>query len=326
MKRGELHVHLLGSVLPECADRLRKKYCGTDLLKEAPVRQQEFLLRSPWFLRFSKGEADSSFLRFGNSLEQFFAAYLTLSLHVREAADLSLCASSALERFTKEQYDFVEVIVSPSLYSDRGIPLAEVYEALLSAKQTAFPLEVSFLLDPIRNRGADHAERVLQETLQLSNHPFSGVHLAGDESAFPLADFRRFYREADQAGLGLAMHSGETGPSSEVRYAVETLGATRIGHGLSAAEDPKTTELLAQRGVVVEAPLSGNVRTGVVTSYSAHPARALYEAGVSLTVCTDDPFFFRTSLEQELRTAEGLGMDRRVLLRNAERGRFPSPK
>jgi aminodeoxyfutalosine deaminase len=118
----------------------------------------------------------------------------------------------------------------------------------------------------------------------------------------PAAGFRDAYRYAKDAGLRLTAHAGETDGPESIRAALD-IGAQRIGHGIRAVDDPELMRRLRDQRVPLEVCITSNVRTGAVASLSAHPVRKLFDAGVPITLNTDDPGVFETDLQREFALA-----------------------
>jgi adenosine deaminase len=141
-----------------------------------------------------------------------------------------------------------------------------------------------------------------------------GIHLGGDEAGFPGRDFVTAFELASEIELGRAVHAGEGDGARSVRDAVEVLGASRIGHGIRCLEDEAVVELLRQRQVTLEVCLSSNVATGVVRRIEEHPLPQLLQAGLQVTLGSDDPSYFHTDVEREMRLAhDSLGLSVKAL-------------
>ena len=129
------------------------------------------------------------------------------------------------------------------------------------------------------------------------------------------ADFAKAFEIARDAGLAITVHAGELSGAESVRGALDHLKPARIGHGVRAIEDPALVERLASDGVVLEVCPGSNISLGVFPSYAAHPFPKLRDAGVRVTLSSDDPPFFHTSLAQEYETARTwFGMDDEALM------------
>jgi adenosine deaminase/aminodeoxyfutalosine deaminase len=145
---------------------------------------------------------------------------------------------------------------------------------------------------------------VFQKAAELRAHTPSvvGIGIGGDERQTGAEPFRDLYLEARNAGLRLTAHAGETvGP--EGIWAALNIGAERIGHGLSAQYDPELMDVLAQRQVPVEICISSNLRTGCCLALEEHPVRRYFDAGVMITLNSDDPALFESDLVDEYQLA-----------------------
>jgi adenosine deaminase len=155
-----------------------------------------------------------------------------------------------------------------------------------------------------------------------------GFQMAGDEAGYPPGPFAEAYAIAADAGVGCSVHAGEWAGAESVRAALE-LPVTRIGHGVRAIEDPALVAEIAERGVVLECCPTSNVVLGVVDSFAAHPLPALREAGVRVTLASDDPPYFGASVGGEYDAArEHFGMtddELREVTRTAIEASFADP-
>jgi adenosine deaminase len=130
-------------------------------------------------------------------------------------------------------------------------------------------------------------------------HPYVvGFSMAGDEAGYPAGDFASAYAIAADSGLGCTIHAGEWAGPESVRAALE-LPITRISHGVRAIEDPELVDELEARAIVLECAPTSNVVLGVYPSYEEHPLRRLRDAGVKVTLGSDDPPYFGASIESE---------------------------
>jgi adenosine deaminase len=177
----------------------------------------------------------------------------------------------------------------------------------------------------VRNVGPESARQQLDELLALNSPAVVGITLGGSEDCFPHDAFRDVYALARDRGLRLSVHAGEAlGPES-VWQALEALRPDRIGHGVRASEDQALVVYLAERQIPLEVCPTSNVFTGAYPSYQAHPARSLFAAGIPVTINSDDPTFFHTTLTDEYARLPALGFtDRDVLglVRNGFRCAF----
>ena len=141
-----------------------------------------------------------------------------------------------------------------------------------------------------------------------------GLDLAGNEAEFSSVPFLGVFKEAHQAGLKLTVHAGEWAGAANVQEALETLHAERIGHGVRVLEDPTTVALARERGTAFEVCVTSNFQTGVVPSLLEHPIMEMLEAGLNVTIDTDDPSISQITLGDEYRrVCEELGMEHKKL-------------
>jgi adenosine deaminase len=134
----------------------------------------------------------------------------------------------------------------------------------------------------------------------------NGIDLSGDETKYPVSYFRDAFRYARQAGLPITVHAGEWAGSESVWGALRQLYAERIGHGVRSREDPELIAYLRQENITLEICPSSNVCTGVFPSLADHPIRQLYDAGLKVTVSSDDPPLFGTDIGREYALLESL--------------------
>jgi len=142
-------------------------------------------------------------------------------------------------------------------------------------------------------------ERTLAQLAEVRDQGLIGVGLGGSEPQFPPEPFAPVFAEARHLGFHTTAHAGEAAGAASVRGALEALQVERIGHGTRAVEDPVVLELMAARGVAVELCPVSNLRTGVIPALAAHPIRRFLAAGIRVSVNTDDPAMFDTTLAGE---------------------------
>ena len=200
-----------------------------------------------------------------------------------------------------------------------GQEFGRIFEAV-RREAAQSPVDVRWNLDAIRHFGADHAMQVAEIAAGYVDDGVVSFGIGGDEERGPAGWFTDVYRFARAKGLRLTAHAGETaGPESV--WAALRLGAERIGHGIRAVDDPALVRHLRDESIALEICISSNVATGAVPSLRAHPVRRLYDAGVPITLNTDDPGLFGTTLEKEYNlAAREFGFSERELAQIAENG------
>lgn len=285
---AELHVHLEGTAPPDLIRRLAAR-------NGIPVPEGVFASpdRFAWV----------DFL-------DFLRTYDRAATVIRTPEDYRDVTYEYLRGCAREGAIYVELLVSPDHAASVGLPAAEqqagVAQGIDDARRDT-GIEARMLLVAVRNFGVAAAVEIARRHADR-RHPYVvGFNLAGDEAGYPPAQFAPAYAIAAASGLGCSVHAGEHAGAESVREAL-TLPVTRISHGVRAIEDPRLVEELAERAIVLEACPTSNVATGVFATYEAVPLARLYEAGVKLTLGSDDPPYFGASIGGEYAVArERLG-------------------
>ena len=290
----ELHVHLGGSITEETAAELARRH-GAD--PEAA-------------LHLVDGRYPAPYGGFGAFLE----AYLAANEFVRTPADLELVAAAFAEAQAAQAIRYSEVIFTAMIYVRNGIDPAEMWRALRGGLSAGGPTtRIGIVVDAIRDFGRAEAEATVR-LVEGADAPIVGLCLTGVEGTVATSEFTLMREARDRLGLGLQVHAGETGPPVGVTEALDILGADRIGHGVRAIEDPALLERLVRDEVPLDVCPSSNVATGLYPSLTEHPAAELWRAGATITISSDDPPFFATTLTDELRDFVRIaGLDRHDL-------------
>ena len=258
------------------------------------------------------------------SPDAFFSFYRDICRQIRSAADYALVARALTARLVRERIRHAEVYVSPAVAEKLGLDWLEVraaLEAVFAAHEAARRGRIVVLLDVVRHWGAESAGRVLDLHEKDPWPRVRGFGLGGDEAAFPARDFAGAFRRARRLGLMPVAHAGEWAGPDSVAETLEHLSPVRIAHGIRASEDPALLRRLARRGVVCDVCPTSNVATGAVPAGAVHPVRALLAAGVPVTLSTDDPGIFGTTLRQEYGRVASWGASGRDLLACARTAR-----
>jgi adenosine deaminase len=240
----------------------------------------------------------------------FLRTYDRAATVIRTAEDYRDVTYEYLVSCAREGAIYVELLVSPDHAGSVGLPAAEQQAGIargIDDARAQTGIEARMLLVAVRNFGVEAAVAIARSHAE-ERHPYIvGFNLAGDEAGYPPAQFAEAYEIAAASGLGCTVHAGEHAGAESVREAL-TLPVTRLSHGVRAVEDPRLVEEIAARGIVLEACPTSNIATGVFPSYELHPLRRLYEAGVKVTLGSDDPPYFGASIGGEYAVArERLG-------------------
>jgi aminodeoxyfutalosine deaminase len=297
--KAELHLHLEGSVEPETL-------CELDPALTLDAARRIYRMAG---------------------FQGFIEAFKTVSRLLCTPGDYAHITRALLARLAAENVRYAEITLSAGVVLWKEQEFAPIYDAVREATGDS-PVEVQWILDAVRHFGAEHARKVAELAAERVNDGVVAFGIGGDEQRGPAAWFGEVYRYAKSAGLRLTAHAGETmGPESV--WAALEIGAERIGHGIRAADDEALLRHLRERDIPLEVCISSNVATGAVDSLRAHPVRRLYDAGVPITLNTDDPAMFATTLtgEYEL-AARQFGFsdgELRGIAQNARRYAFRAP-
>ncbi len=263
------------------------------------------------------------------SPDAFFALYRDVCRQIRSAADYALVARALTARLARERIRHAEIYVSPAVAEKLGLDWFDVraaLESVFAAHEAARRGRVVVLLDIVRHWGPASADRVLDLHEKSPWRRVRGIGLGGEEKGFPAREFSEAFRRARRLGFMPVAHAGEWAGPDSVAETLERLRPVRLAHGIRAAEDPALLRLLARRGVVCDVCPTSNLATGAVPAGTAHPIRALLAAGVGVTLSTDDPGLFGTTLAREFRRVAGWGASGAELLACARTARHAAER
>lgn len=310
LPKVELHLHLEGSVQPATLRELaRSRTRGSEV--ERWIREQQ-----------QRGYRYATFM-------EFVEAFKFVAILLETPQDYALAAARLAEWLAAQNVKYAEVTLSAGVVLWKRQRLDAVYEAVRAAcleAEARLGLRVNWIFDAVRQFGADPARQVLKWASRYRSQGVVAFGLGGDEARGPAEIFQDIYREARDLGLHSVAHAGETVGAESVRQAVELLGAERIGHGLAAARSPEVCALLRERQIPLEACPTSNLAMGLIPRWEDYPLPAFLEAGVILTLNSDDPALFDTSIEGEfLQAAQSFSLSRQQvagLCENAVRAAF----
>lgn len=230
----------------------------------------------------------------------FLRAYEAACTVLQTPDDFCRLTTAVLEASAASGVVYAEIFLAPDLCAD-GAPGAwpEYLAAIVEGAADVPRVTARFIPTAIRHFGPARAEAAARTTTASPHPQVSGFGMGGEERFGHPADFARAFAIAAEAGLGLTVHAGEIlGPES-VRAALDCLNVTRLGHGVRAIEDPDLVRRLAAEGITLEANPGSNLALGLYPDWASHPVARLRDAGVPVTLSTDDPPYFGTSLPAE---------------------------
>ncbi|WP_395693656.1 adenosine deaminase [Nocardioides sp.] len=297
LPKAELHVHHVGSASPRIVSELAERHPGT--VPSDPDELRRFF----------------AFRDFAHFVE----VYLAVVDLVRTPEDIRyLTHEIGREMATGQGLRYAELTCTPYTSvlphdDERGMPIEAYTEAIEDARRAVerdFGLVLRWIYDIPGESGVPAADATLEFALRHRPEGLVGFGLGGPELGVPRPQFQPHFDAARAAGLHSVPHAGETTGPETVWHALQHLGAERIGHGTSSAQDPALLAHLAESGVPLEVCPSSNVATRAVASLDEHPIRAFRDAGVTVTINSDDPPMFGTTLNREYEiAAELLGLD-----------------
>jgi adenosine deaminase/aminodeoxyfutalosine deaminase len=278
LPKAELHLHLEGSVEPSTLLELRQHH-GMEGATLAEVEQ----------------------LYSYRDFAGFLSAFKDVTEHLRTPEDYELITYRLVERLKRQNVLLAEVTVSVGVCLWRKQDFSAIFEGLERGRQRGekdFGVSLLWIFDAIRQFGAEKAQNVVDLAIQFRDRSVVAFGIGGDEAAGPPEWFTGVYARAAEHGLHLTAHAGESvGPDSI--WGALNLKAERIGHGLTAGQDPELVEELAERQIPIEICVTSNLRTGCCPELTQHPVRRYFDQGLMLTLNSDDPAMFRTSLVEE---------------------------
>jgi adenosine deaminase/aminodeoxyfutalosine deaminase len=284
LPKAELHLHLEGTITPQTLADLSARHDAT------PITLPE-------------AEALYQFIDFTGFIEAFKA----VTRRLIGPDDYELAASRMMERLAAQGVVHAEVYISVGvIYMWRKHdpnafePIFAGLERARERAQRELGLSIYWIFDAVRHFTVEEAGVVFRKAAEMrAEFPsIIGIGLGGDERQRGSESFREHYAEAAKAGLRLTNHAGETTGPEAIHEAL-AIGSERIGHALSAVLDPALVEELKARGTALELNPTSNVRTGVCPSFAAHPLRRYFDAGLPVTLNSDDPAFFDSDVANE---------------------------
>ena len=237
------------------------------------------------------------------SFRNFLSKFDTLRLFYRSPEVINRITREAVEDAAKDNVRYMELRFTPvALSRAERFPLNEVMDWVTASAQSAaveFDMVVRLIPSVNRHENPELAEQVAWLAAERMSSGIVGIDLAGNEAEFPSDPFHAIFREASQAGLHISVHAGEWGPAANVRSAIEQLGAERIAHGVRIVDDPSVVALARDRHTPFEVCVTSNYQSGVVPEPGTHPLPRMLEAGLVVTINTDDPSVSRITLSDE---------------------------
>ena len=288
LPKAELHVHHVGSARPETVAALAARHPDAGVPTELDALREFF-----------------TFTDFGHFIE----VYLAVVDLLRTPEDIRLLTYEVIEGLAAQRVRYAELTMTPYTSVMRGIPIEAYTEAIEDARMAAERdqgVAVRWIYDIPGESGVPAADATLRYAVDHAPDALVAFGLGGPEIGVPRAQFAPHFQRARAAGLHSVPHAGESSGPETIWSAIRDLGAERIGHGIRAIDDPALVAHLAERRIPLEISPTSNLATRVVKNIEDHPIKALRDAGVVVTVNSDDPPMFGTTLGREYALAAEL--------------------
>jgi adenosine deaminase len=274
----ELHLHIEGAIPLTALWELVKKY-GGDREVATPAALEE---------RFRYSDFD-----------HFLETWMWKNRFLRELDDFAFIAEAVARHLRAQNIRYVEAFYSPPDFD--ALEVGGITAAMRAGIARVPDIEIALVADVVRNYGPERAARTLDALAEVRDQGVIGIGIGGSEAPCPPEPFAAVYERARALGFHTTAHAGEGAGPASIWGALRALRVERIGHGTRAAEDPALVAHLAEKRIPLEMCPISNVRTAVVPDLGAHPIRRYVEQGLLVTVNTDDPAMFQTSLAHEYR-------------------------
>lgn len=277
----ELHLHLEGAIPPDTLWELVQGYGGDPVVTNRSALDQ--------YLTYT-------------SFAHFIDTWWWMTGFVRTYSDFELVAESVASDLARQNIVYAEASFSPTDFERHGLTVPEIALAIRRGLDQVAGVQVVLNCDLVRDTGPDRAMHTLAAVLDVAPAvDIRGITIGGSEAAYPPELFGSVFEQARSNGLRLTAHAGEAAGAASVRGALETLGVERIGHGIRVIEDKELLQRVVAEQVPLEVCPTSNIRTGVVADWETHPVGVLLAADANVTISSDDPTFFHTSVAEDLR-------------------------
>src|ERR1019366_2658464 len=290
--KAELHVHLEGSIEPATLVELAARHGVPLTIEEAAAR-------------YTSG-----------GFAQFIEAFIWVTSLLRGPEDYALIARRFAESLQRQNVLYAEVTLSIGVMFRRNQDPAANFAALRDAAAQVPGVQLKYIFDAVRQWGVAAAMQVARIAVELRSPDIIAYGIGGDELGLPTIDLRPVYEFVASQGMHRLIHAGEIGGPEIVRESIELLGAERIGHGIGVMRDERTMDFIAARNIPLEVCPTSNLRTGALArqigrptaGYEQHPLPLFFRRGLPVTLSSDDPAMFETTVSDEYAHVHRMGL------------------
>lgn len=279
----ELHVHLEGAIPHQALFDLINKYGGDPSIRDVSSLTKRFEYKD---------------------FPHFIETWEWKNQFLREYEDFTHIAEFIARDMADQNIHYAEMFFSPSLFVKYGLEVQEIALAVRKGLSRVQEIEIALIADLVRDYGPESELATLNKLHEVKDCNIVGIGIGGSEHQYSPEPFKPLYHEARSMGFYTNAHAGEASGTKSVWGAINQLRVDRIGHGTRIHEDPGLMEHIAENEIPLELCPMSNVRTGAVNSITEHPIRKYFEQGLIISINTDDPKMFNTSLAEEYRILE----------------------
>jgi len=291
----ELHVHIEGAIPHDALFDLIQKYGGDPSVPDIAALAKRFEYKN---------------------FPQFIEAWAWKNQFLREYEDFTHIAELTARDMADQNIRYAELFYSPSSFVRHGLGIQELTHAIRTGLSRVSEIEFALIADLIRDYGPETEMKTLKALNEVKELGVVGIGIGGSEHEFPPGPFQALYQEARRMGFHTTAHAGEAAGPESIWGVIRSLHVDRIGHATGAHEDPDLLDHIDKHRIPLELCPMSNVRTGIVESIADHPIRIYFDRGFIVSVNTDDPKMFSTTLADEYRhIEEGCGFTRKDICR-----------
>jgi adenosine deaminase len=278
----ENHLHLEGAIPLDSLWQLVKKYNGDKDIPDLTRLKEKFEYRD---------------------FSHFLEVWTWKNNFLREYEDFTFIADSVMTDLADQNVKYAEIFYSPSAFRKK-LDIQRITEAISSGVKRHREIKVNLIVDLVRNFGPRNEINTLFEIYEVREFGIIGIGIGGPEKEYPPELFADVYDQARKFGFRTTAHAGEGAGPESIWNAIRSLKTERIGHGTRAAEDEDLVQYIAANKIPVELCILSNLKTKVIGSVSEHPVKRFIDAGIPVSINTDDPKMFGNSLEMEYKALQ----------------------
>jgi adenosine deaminase len=277
----ELHIHLEGSIPIETLFEFIQRDGNESLIKSISDLRDKLKYKD---------------------FPHFIELWIWKNKFIKSERDFETITYQVLKELDKQNVKYAEIFYSPGDYDKYGFSAKLITENIIKARNKAhkdFGIRSEFIVDVIRDLDADEGLKKIEELKEYLGKGLIGVGLGGSEHNFPAKRHKEVYKRAKELGYRLVAHAGEADGAESIWDSINSLNTERIGHGVRANEDPELVSYLKEKQIPLEVCPISNVKTGVYNSIKEHPVKEYFDKGLMITINSDDPVMFNTSINKE---------------------------